>query len=277
MTSSILKSLCALALTGFLIAGIETSSAWAQATDLECNPAGCVDSDDIADGSILPIDIVPGSINATTIANQSISANKLVPGSVNATTIANNTIGPNKLIPGSINTTTIANQSVTANKIADGSIISSKIANGAVTASKIDPNLFFEDLSITTYSGFVSWFQGECTDSGNVFLYGSSLNIAVNTQTVSGYSGTLNGTYSVPGYSLFLTGTFDLTSYPFGKFSGTASIDAYENGIYSTSSIAQIMASSTQLGQMMSLAIKGQIVAGESCKFVGNGLVQAPS
>ncbi|MET4807479.1 tail fiber domain-containing protein [Limibacillus sp. MBR-115] len=100
--------------------------------DFGCLVGDCVTAADIADGTITPDDIQPGSINATVIASNTIGPNKLIPGSINAATIANNSIGPNKLIPGSINTATIANNAVTGNKIATGVVSSAKILNATI-------------------------------------------------------------------------------------------------------------------------------------------------
>ncbi|MET4807870.1 right-handed parallel beta-helix repeat-containing protein [Limibacillus sp. MBR-115] len=100
------------------------------ATDVQC--VGCVQSSDIEDGTISPLDLIPGSINTNTIANLSITGNKISGGAVTGAKIANSTISPAKLIPGSINTTTLANSSVTGNKIADGVVTSAKITNGTV-------------------------------------------------------------------------------------------------------------------------------------------------
>lgn len=103
-----------------LTAAILPNAAHAQATDLVCG--GCVQGSDIANGTIGPGKLIPGSINAATVANNSIGPNKLVPGSINASTIANGSIGSNKLIPGSINTSVIANGAVTAGKLAPGAV-----------------------------------------------------------------------------------------------------------------------------------------------------------
>lgn len=81
--------------------------------------------------------VCSGCIQATDIANGTIGPNKLIPGSVNATTIANGVIGPNKLIPGSINTATIATNAITSNKILNGAVKSADIGDGEVTSIDI--------------------------------------------------------------------------------------------------------------------------------------------
>ncbi len=118
-----------LAAVGLAIATPQAAQAQL-ATDVQCT--GCVQSSDIEDGTISPLDLIPGSINTNTIANLSITGNKISGGAVTGAKIANSTISPAKLIPGSINTTTLANSSVTGNKIADGVVNSAKITNGAI-------------------------------------------------------------------------------------------------------------------------------------------------
>ncbi|WP_183414908.1 hypothetical protein [Limibacillus halophilus] len=105
-----------------IAAALAPNAVYAQASDVVCG--GCVHGSDIANGTIGPGKLIPGSINAATVANNSIGPNKLIPGSINATTIANGSVGANKLIPGSINASVIANGAVTAAKFAPGAVAS---------------------------------------------------------------------------------------------------------------------------------------------------------
>jgi hypothetical protein len=138
---------------------------------------GCVDSGDIADGSIQNADIAVNAVESTRILNASIQRYDLVDDIITSSKIANLSIGgsdlgngivttekiadgavtvikigvltvgagnladwsvtTNKIDPGAVITTKLADDAVTGTKIADGQVGSSKIATNAISSSKV--------------------------------------------------------------------------------------------------------------------------------------------
>jgi hypothetical protein len=63
-----------------LLFAVQSEVAWGQpATDLECAPAGCVDTSDLGNFSVVPWKIANGAVRSNKIADGAVTANKLSP------------------------------------------------------------------------------------------------------------------------------------------------------------------------------------------------------
>ena len=140
------------------------SLAWGQvANDVDCNR--CVDSTDIATGTISSSDLRDGAVTRAHLPFDAITPDKLAEGAVDtenirggiarrrhikrravtSATIANGTLEAVDFAAGSITTDKIADEAITSQKIGGRAIRGSVIGIGAITAAKIKPGAVDSD------------------------------------------------------------------------------------------------------------------------------------
>lgn len=145
-------------LTGLFMLGIAGSS-WAvgvTATDVQCNPAGCVNPSDIAASSVETAKIADLNVTEAKIANLNVTEGKIADGAVtdikisgiisgsklgththNGSDIVDGTISTSKIGTGAVDTGNIADIAITTGKIADGAVTDAKLT-GPISVSKIE-------------------------------------------------------------------------------------------------------------------------------------------
>ena len=179
---------------------IDDGGAWVgSGSMLPC--VSCVESGDIADGTIIDNDLAADAVTGDKIEHGAVSGIHLESNSVNSAKIADGTVSMADLAAGSVGTAQIVDRgvmsadidsravgtiqlddsAVTGEKLAANSVTSSKITNGSITAADVDPTGGIYASKLAVYSSTVTGVIGpaqcvsltaSCTDSNDLALHG---------------------------------------------------------------------------------------------------------
>ena len=179
---------------------IDDGGAWVgSGSMLPC--VSCVESGDIADGTIIDNDLAADAVTGDKIEHGAVSGIHLESNSVNSAKIADGTVSMADLAAGSVGTAQIVDRgvmsadidsravgtiqlddsAVTGEKLAANSVTSSKITNGSITAADVDPTggIYASKLAVysSTETGVIGPAQcvsltASCTDSNDLALHG---------------------------------------------------------------------------------------------------------
>jgi hypothetical protein len=133
-------------LLGLLFLLAEPTIAWAQATDVDCDK--CVNTSDLASGSINTKKIKNGTITKADIAADTITSGRIKDGTLVNADLAANTIKSSRIKDGTITNVDIAANTIAGSRIKNGTVTNADLADGTILGSKLASNAVFNSIIV---------------------------------------------------------------------------------------------------------------------------------
>lgn len=216
--------------------------------------ANAVVTTSITDGAVTNAKLGALSVDAAKLASNAVETAKINASAVTSAKIADGAVETAKIAAGAVTSAKIADDAVTSIGLAASAVVTTSIANNAVTSAKLAANAV-----VTT-----SITDGVVTNAKIASLAWSKITNAPALVGISGREGGNGSIWQVPGTTDYSSSVGNNQNYAkFGSyslsFSNATSVNAtidYPGGGYTGSPIVFVSADTTNLDDMITVAVK---------------------